>query len=143
MTKRIGWRLLSMMEASHAQPSPVTCVKGAPNSNHSQYACLSFFARPANYYAGERASGECWSRCLTDQDHPSRPVLMLECFPLYSDRTLPSCATCLKSGRPCEYPTSAQRPGPKTGERHPNNSCLFLALHLRPVSCDCVYETVH
>jgi hypothetical protein len=35
-----------------------------------------------------------------------------------SDRALPSCSTCLKSAQPCEYPSTAQKPGPKTGGRY-------------------------
>lgn len=48
---------------------------------------------------------------------------------MYSDRTLPSCATCLKSGQSCEYPTSAQKPGPKTGKQNLSRSRLLLTFN--------------
>lgn len=48
----------------------------------------------------------------------------------YSSRTFPVCSLCVKTDSTCEYPTYAEKPGPKLGEcRHdygfdPNNTAV-------------------
>lgn len=64
------------------------------------------------FLIGARASGKAPQ---TQNLLGSKSLNDFMCFG--SDRTLPSCTTCLKSTQFCDYPSVAQKPGPKTGKQ--------------------------
>jgi hypothetical protein len=51
-----------------------------------------------------------------------------------SDRSLPHCSLCQKSGRECDYPLEARKPGPKSGMFSCSISHSFLSCIPQTVS---------